>query len=398
MKKLLIYLLIAVFLGFLGYKVVTKITTKDQLPADYSRFRGSPTITAVRVLQVREEPLIESVNVVGEITTDYEINIQPQVSGRLLQLPVKKGAEVQAGQLLAIIDDETIKLQIQQAENNIAIIKANMKEAELRLVRTEAEKERYMKLLEHRYISQSEYDNVENAYLTALTAIEVLTQQLASAERNLELLQIQLGQTKIHSPINGFILETNVTTGMNLTTGTVILNMAPLSPVQLVFNIDQKDAARVRKGSPVEFRTDALPGQVFTSQTNQSSPVYDTQTRSLTFSATFPNQPVRLEPGMFGTVKVIVGQKDAALTVPQEALVTLERQNGVFVVTQENTAKFQPVVTGSIVGNLVEIVSGINPGDQVIIIGQERLRSGEEVEIISDDIADGAHVSAAKDE
>lgn len=388
MKKLLTYLLIAAFLGFLGYRVVTKIATRDELPANYARFRGGgPTITAVRVLQVREEPLVESINVVGEITTDYEINIQPQVSGRLLQLPVKKGDEVQAGQVLAVLDNETISLQIQQAENNIAIIKANMKEAELRLARAEAEKERYKELFEHRYISQSEYENKENAYLTALTALEILTQQLASAENNLELLKTQLEQTKIHSPINGFILETKVTPGMNLTTGTVILSMAPLSPVQLVFNVDQRDAARIRKGSPVEFQTDALPGQVFTSQTNQSSPVYDPQTRSLTFSATFPNQPVRLEPGMFGTVKVIAGQKDAALTVPQEALVTLERQNGVFVVAEENgenIARFQPVVTGGIVGNLIEVTSGLNPGDQVIIIGQERLRPGEKVEIIGD--------------
>ena len=92
---------------------------------------------------------------------------------------------------------------------------------------------------------------------------------------------------------------------------------------------------------------------------------------------------------MFGTVKVIVGQKERALTVPQEALVTLERQNGVFVVAEENgesIARFQPVATGSIVGNLVEVVSGINPGDQVIVIGQERLRPGEKVEVIGDRI------------
>ncbi|NLW08846.1 MAG: efflux RND transporter periplasmic adaptor subunit [Firmicutes bacterium] len=388
MKKLPVYILILAFLGFFGYRVVTKIATRNEPPANYARFRGGSTITAVRVLKVEEAPLVESINVVGEITTDYEINIQPQVSGRLLQLPVKKGDEVRAGQLLAVIDDETINLQIQQAENNIAIIKANMKEAELRLARAEAEEKRYKELLEHRYISESEYENVKNAYLTALTALEIITQQLASAEKNLELLQIQLGQTKIHSPIDGFILETKVTPGMNLTTGTVILSMAPLSPVQLVFNVDQRDAARIKKGSPVEFQTDALPGQVFTSQTNQSSPVYDPQTRSLTFSATFPNQPVRLEPGMFGTVKVIVGQKERALTVPQEALVTLERQNGVFVVVEENEetiAKFQPVATGGIVGNLIEITSGLSPGDQVIIIGQERLRPGEKVEIIGDD-------------
>ena len=132
MRKLPIYLLIAAFLGFFGYKVVTRIATKDQIPANYSHFRGGPTITAVRVLQVREEPLVESVNVVGEITTDYQINIQPQVSGRLLQLPVKKGDEVRAGQVLAVIDDEALNLQIQQAGNNLAIIKANIQQAELR--------------------------------------------------------------------------------------------------------------------------------------------------------------------------------------------------------------------------------------------------------------------------
>ena len=233
----------------------------------------------------------------------------------------------------------------------------------------------------HRYISQYEYDNVENAFAAALTAVEIQKEQLTSAEKNRDLLQIQLEQTKIKSPINGYVLAKEVTPGMNLTTGTHMLTVAPFSPVEIRFSLDQKKAVGIKKGASVEFRTDAIPDQVFSGRIDQAAATYDAQTRTMTFTVLLENNPVVLEPGIFGTVEILIGRK-VALAFPQEALVTVDGQNGVYVVDEDLTTGFKPVQTGLIADGMIEAVSGLTEGDPVVVIGQNNLRVGQKVEVL----------------
>jgi membrane fusion protein (multidrug efflux system) len=336
----------------------------------------------VKVSPVKQEELKQSYTLVGEVATHGEIIIQPRINGRLLEVLVKEGDAVSAGQLLAVIDDQTIRLQLQQAESNIAVIKANLNQARLHLAQAKAEKERYKELLMHRYISQHEYDNVENAYLAALTSMEIQKEQLSSAEKNRELLQIQMEQTKIYSPIDGYVLAKEVTGGMNLTTGTQMLTVAPLSPIEIRFSIDQKKAMGIKKGTPVEFVTDALPDRVFRGTIDQTAAIYDANTRTMSFSVLLENKPALLEPGIFGTVEIILGHK-VALAFPQEALVTVDGQNGIYVVDEGLTTRFKPVETGIIANGMIEAVSGLAEGDPVVVIGQNNLRVGQKVEVLN---------------
>ena len=381
MKRIITIILVILFVGIIGFRVKSKLDAKDQVRQNLSGGNRITSTTVVKVSPVKPEELIQSHTALGEITAHDEMMIQPRISGRLLEVLVEEGDEVREGQLLAVIDDQTIKLQLQQAENNIAVIKANINQAELDVTRAQAEKTRYKELLLHRYISQHDFDNVERAYRAALTSIEILQEQLSSAEKNRELLRIQLDQAKIYSPIKGYVLTKQVTPGMNLTTGTQMLTIAPLSPVEIKFSIDQKKAVGIKKGTPVEFTTDALPDGVFRGRIDQTASTYDANTRTMTFSVLLPNTSGVLEPGMFGTAEVILGHK-VALAFPQESLVTVDGRNGVYYIKEDLTTGFKPVETGIITNGMIEAVSGLEQGDPVVVIGQNNLRVGQKVEVL----------------
>lgn len=380
MKKVVFLCIILIFFAFIGYKVKVKLD-QNRIRQSMTQNGGSNvTIPLVKTLEVTLEPIRETLELVGNIEAETEIPIQPRVSGRLVTLMVEEGSEVKKGDLIGVIDDEAFVLQVQQTEANIIGIKANMEQAKVNASRLKSEKERYRELLDQRYISQWEYEQAENAYLAAEANLDTLKAQLEVAEKNYQLQKLQLEQTRIYAPISGYILRKFVTPGINLTSGTTIVTMASLSPVKLIFNIDQKDAARIRRGMSVNFVNDAAPNRIYSGKINQVAPVYDPKTRTLALSVNIDNYDRSLLPGMFGIVTVLMSGKDFALVVPQEAIV-VNSQKGVFVVGDDNVVRFQPVKTGLEAEGRVEVVSGLKAGDKVVVVGQNRLRNGQLVEV-----------------
>ena len=168
---------------------------------------------------------------------------------------------------------------------------------------------------------------------------------------------------------------------MNLTTGSTIFTVASLNQVSLVFSIDQQDAVKLRRGMKASFSTDAFPAQEFNGVIREVNPSFDPLTRSITQKVVLSNRGAKLMPGMFGEVAMAIGGKEDALVVPQEAIVTQGGQNGVFVVMKDKTVQFKPVETGLSADGQVEVVTGVKEGDLVVVMGQNRLRDGQEVAV-----------------
>lgn len=380
MKKVVFLSIILIFFAFIGYKIKIKLD-QNRIQQSMTQNGGSNvTIPLVKTLEVTLEPIRETLELVGNIEAETEIPIQPRISGRLITLMVEEGSEVKKGDLIGVIDDEAYVLQVQQTEANIIGIKANMEQAKVNASRLKSEKERYRELLDQRYISQWEYEQAENAYLAAEANLDTLKAQLEIAEKNYQLQKLQLEQTRIYAPISGYILRKFVTPGINLTSGATIVTIASLSPVKLIFNIDQKDAVRIQRGMSVNFVNDAVPNRIYSGKINQVAPVYDPKTRTLALSVNIDNDDRSLLPGMFGIVTVLMSGKDFALVVPQEAII-VNSQKGVFVVGDDNVVRFQPIKTGLEAEGRVEVVSGLKAGDKVVVVGQNRLRNGQLVEV-----------------
>ncbi len=384
MKKIMIIIIAMAFLVLVGVKVKQKLVLSQALVNKTVQPKNQPnaSLPAVKVMKATPQAIKESMNLVGNIEVETEIAIQPRINGRLVSLLVEEGQPLSVGSLIGVMDDEAIRIQLQQSEANIVSINANIQQAEININKYKTEKERYQELLNKRYISQRDYENVENSYLTAQVSLDGQKAQLQAVQKSYELLKLQLNQTKIYSTINGYVLKKLVTPGVNLTTGTTIITAAVLDPVKLTFTIDQKDTAKITKGIRADFRTDACPGQVFEGHVNQISPTYDPKTRTLQLSAAISNPLHKLIPGMFGTAEIIIGRNQQALVVPQEAVITQEDKTGVFIVAANNIVHFQEVKVGLVSEGKAEITSGVKKGDLIVIIGQNRLRDGQRVQLM----------------
>jgi membrane fusion protein (multidrug efflux system) len=384
MKKIIIIMIAIAFLVLVGFKVRQKLVLSQTLVNQTTQQKNKPnsSIPAVKVMIVTPQSIKESLKLVGNIEVETEIAIQPRINGRLVSLLVEEGQPLSVGSLIGIMDDEAIRIQLQQSEANNASLNANVQQAEININKYKTEKERYQELLNKRYISQRDYENVENSYLTSQASLDGLKAQLQAAQKNYELLKLQLNQTKIYSPINGYVLKKLVTPGVNLTTGTTIITAAALDPVKLTFTIDQKDTAKITKGIRVNFGTDAYPDQIFQGYIDQMAPTYDPKTRTLRLSAAISNPLHKLIPGMFGTTEIIIGGNQQALVVPQEAVITQENRTGIFIVGGDNIAHFHEVKLGLVSEGKVEIIDGVKNGDLAVIIGQNRLRDGQQVQLL----------------
>jgi RND family efflux transporter MFP subunit len=392
MKKWVWIFLAVVLLALIGFKVKQKIDQQAALKQQGMEqkgnggpgMRGGSTFGAsmVSVKAVSPQPIRETLKLTGEIQADTEVAVQPRISGRLLKILVSEGDRIKANQIVAIMDDESIRIQMQQSEANIAGIKANLRQAEINVARAQTEQERYKELLDKKYISQRDYDSVENSYLASQSTLEVQKTQLESSWKNYELLKLQLTQTKVYSQIAGYVIDVPATLGTNLTTGSTIVTVAAVNPAKLILTVDQRDTAKIKPGVGVKFSCDIYPGQEFPGSIREIAPAYDPKTRTLSLTAKLRNDRNKLLPGIFGNAEILVGGKDDALVVPSEAVVTRDNQTGVFMVNGDKIAKFQPVVTGLQAEGQTEVVQGLKPGDLVVVLGQNRLRDGQTVEIM----------------
>jgi RND family efflux transporter MFP subunit len=383
-RKIVLILLALALVAGVGYRIYNKTEQarllEEEAAQQQSQSKG--TVPSVKILTMELSPIRETLKLAGEIQAETEIAIQPRISGRLVAVLVTEGQLIRAGQIVAILDDETVRLQMLQSEAGMAVIQANLQQVELNAARAKTDKERYQELYNKRYISQRDYENAEAAYLNAEAGVVAIRAQLTAAQRNYDLLKLQLGQTKVYSPSAGIVLQQDVTVGMNLTTGSTIAVVAPLNPVKLLFNVDQKEAAKLKRGMKVRFLSDAFPEQSFTGNINEVAPAFDTKTRTLSLSVSLRNPKGELKPGIFGTAEIVIGGKDKALVVPLEAVVTREEKQGVYIIDQKKTAHFVPVTTGLSAEGQVELLTGVKAGNQVVVIGQNRLRDGQTVQLM----------------
>jgi RND family efflux transporter MFP subunit len=391
MKKLIWIILAVVLVVSVGVKVKQKIDQRAALTEQSEgqgfggsgrRGGGSFGASMVSVMPVRPQPIRETLKLTGEIRADTEVAVQPRISGRLLQILVNQGDRIGVNQIVAIMDDESIRIQMQQSEANIAGIQTNLRQAELNAARAKTEQERYRELLDKKYISQRDYDSVENAYLAAQSTVEVQKNQLASARKNYELLKLQLTQTKVYSPIAGYVMDVPATLGANLTTGSTIATVASINPAKLILTVDQRDTAKIKPGVAIKFSCDIYPGQEFSGNIREISPAYDPKTRTLSLTAKLRNGQNKLLPGIFGDAEILVGGKEDALVLPNEAVVTRDNRTGVFMVNENNVAQFHPVTTGLQADGQTEVAQGLKTGDMVVVLGQNRLRDGQTVEVM----------------
>jgi HlyD family secretion protein len=338
---------------------------------------GRPPLS-VEIATVTRATIQSEITVVGNLIGALTVSVSPRAAGRLEAVNVRLGDRVTRGQRIAKIEDFDIQEQVKQAEAAQQVSEATIRQrdADLQLAKTNAERSR--NLFERQLLPKQTLDDNESRYQSAMAALDLARAQSAQSKARIDELRINLGNTIIQSPVNGFVARRAVDPGAFVSQQIPVVDVVDISTVRLVANVVEKDLSELRSGNSTRVEVDAFPGEVFMGRIARVSPVLDPATRTAQIEIEIPNGDARLKPGMYARVSVVTSTKKQALVVPANSVVDLGGRRGVFTPLNES-AVFRSLELGSEQQDVVEVRGGINEGDTVITTGASALRDGDRI-------------------
>lgn len=345
--------------------------------------------------------LPRTVEVVGTLAADEEVIVSAQIAGEISALNVDFGSYVQQGQVLAQIDKRDAQLKLEQAEASLkqTMARLGMKDgtkfdptntADVQQVKaqldwTKMDLERATKLVEAGDVPRAVYDqaltqkNLAQARYQA--ALDAVNQQVAVVEQQqaaINLAKKNVGDTVVRSPISGAVKEKFQARGAFVPVGGKLVSLVRTNPLRLRADIPESSAAAVRIGQTITLTTEAFPDRTFSGRVARIGASLNEQTRALTVEAEVSNPGNQLRPGMFAKSQLVTNRGGTAVMIPKKALYTVAGLNKVYVI--ENGKAVERIVkTGITDGELIEIMEGVNDGEQVATSNADKLQQGSVV-------------------
>jgi membrane fusion protein (multidrug efflux system) len=325
----------------------------------------------VKVVSLAKGKLVDSISSTGNLEGSEKAAISPKISGIMEEVLVREGNVLNKGDVLARFDDDDFRLQVKQVEAGLAQAKANFKNAEIELARKE-------ELLKEQAIPQGLYDTFKARY-------EMAKAQRESAEVTLALAKQNLADTIVRSPISGVVDYRGIEPGEYYMTmsGKPIFRVVTINPIRTKFTLPEKYAGRAKVGQRVKISVDAFPGESFLGEVSVVNPSVDPISRTFNLEALIPNPDHRLKPGFFASVELIFWEKPDVFAVSQAIIGENDGKYYLFVVEDGKAVK-REVFLGVKANSYVELVTGVEVGDLIVISGYEGLSDGRTVAIIGE--------------
>ncbi len=329
----------------------------------------------------------------GTLQAYSEFVAAPKVSGRVEQIDVDLADIVKRGQVVALLDNDEYVQALRQAEADLAVAKANQAEAESLLQIAERELQRIDKLRQKGVSSESQRDIAKADQLAKAAHVEVTRAQVTRAQAELETARIRLGYTRVKADWGSgseqrVVAERYVDEGETVSANAQLLRIVELDPIKVVFFVTERDYAQLSSGQSASLTTDAYPGETFHAGIVRISPVFRENTRQAQVELKVDNPRLRLKPGMFVRVEVVLQRADGVTIVPEQALVSRNGESGLFMIGASGArVVWRPVRVGIRQSRRVE-VAGEGLQGRVVVLGQQLLDDGSAIAIKSEEKAD----------
>jgi len=335
-----------------------------------------PPVT-VRMAEAATGDIGAQLTVVGNLIGEQTVDVVPRTGGRLVSVNVKLGDPVRRGQLLAKIEDFEIIEQVKQAQASMEVARATIRQREADLKVAELNFDRSKNLYGRQLLAKQALDDAESRYLAAQAQLDLARAQSSQTSARLDELQINLGNTRITSPVDGFVGRRNADPGAWVSQNAPVVSVVEIARLRMQAAVVEKDLRFVGVGDPATVEVDAYPGDKFKGRVARVSPVLDPATRTATMEVEIPNTDNRLRPGMYARVELTIEEHKGVVLVPKPAVVDLDGQRGVWQAGDDNKAKFLPVTLGIEDGERVEITAGLTAGDRFVTEGAGAVRRND---------------------
>ncbi len=325
---------------------------------------GTGAPPGVEVTKVKAMRLQDDAQAVGTLRSRQSVTLKPEVSGRVARIAFADGAHVKAGQLLVQLDDTLQRAELSQAQAQLSIARANLK--------------RNQELVAENFV--------------ATRVVEESQANLQVAEAQVALATARMQRMRITAPFNGTVGLRSINLGQYVGDGDDLVNLEDTSLLTVDFRLPERYQSRIASGQGVQVQLDALPGQSFEAKVLAVDPLLDANGRSISVRAVMPRTPgADLRPGMFARVLIVFSVNDAALVVPEEAMVPQGGKQFVFLLDEQGQGDAKKLLSRRVEvepgvrrGSVVQIVNGVASGDTVVVAGQQRLqRDGTAVRVVN---------------
>ncbi len=359
-----------------------------------ARQRGTP----VQLVPVARTGIVQSVVATGRLNAPARMDIAAEVTATVLEVRVREGDRVKAGDMLLRLSDAEARASLQQA--SAALLEARGRatqqasvaapvatqavvQAEATFTAAERDYQRARELVEQGFFPQQKLDDARRAQDTAKSALQsarvqaqanqpsgiertLAVTRVDQAEAAVAMAQARLARLAIVSPVDALVLTRSVEPGSMAQPGRVLLTLAALGGTRIDANVDEKNLRLLTLGMPAKAVADAYPGQSFDAQLSYIAPAVDPQRGTVEVRLAVPNPPAFLRPDMTVSVEMVGGSKKDALVLPSGAVRDADREAPWVLLYSGGQAVRAPVKLGLRGVGSVEILEGLKEGDETI--------------------------------
>jgi len=328
---------------------------------------GGGDAAAVNVGDVTKKDLNSYLVLNGIVEPERMIEIFSRLSAYVKQINKEEGDYVKQNEVLATLDDTEIRTSYQQSQ-------IQLDQAKLSLDEEEKNFERSKELIKKDLISEQEFQTAEAAFKQAQL-------EYANRQESFKDLQLQLNWTRIRALSEGYITERLIEMGDKVNANQQVYTIEDFKPLLVRVYVPTSDSTQLRTGMLSEVTTEVLQGTVFNGNVKLINPRIDVETGTVKVTVEVNDESMSLKPGMFVEVRIVIGKKEGVLAIPRKAILYKQNKTYVFVVNQGQVSQ-REVALGLIEEDMVEITSGLEEGEVIVVVGVEGLEDGERVEIV----------------
>jgi membrane fusion protein, multidrug efflux system len=351
--------LIVLMTGFIGVLGFVKIRQFEAMGAQFAAMQPPPEAVTTTVATREEWPA--ALTAIGTVTAVQGVTVSADLPGIVDRIAFESGRAVQHGDVLVQLDTKQEQAQLAAAEAQLELARLNF--------------ERMRGLVEQDAVSRAEFDTASAGH--------------KQAEARAREIRATIDRKTIRAPFTGVLGIRQVNLGQYLSAGDPVVPLQSLNPIYVDFGVPQQDAGRIRAGRTVRISTSDAGALTFSGRVSSIDSVIDTTTRNVRVQATLANPGGRLRPGMFVQTHVSVGTNQSVIALPASAISYAPYGDSVFILADMKNdtgqtyrgVRQQVVKLGAARGDRIAVLSGVNPGEEVVTSGVFRLRNGAAVQV-----------------
>jgi RND family efflux transporter MFP subunit len=355
--------------GLLGSGIWSRVKARTTL----NRETAQVALTAVSVVSPKPSTPVEEIILPGNVQPFITSPIYARTNGYLKKWYFDIGAHVKQGQLLAVIDTPEVDQQLQQIMSNLETAKANLALAEIT-------KNRYQGLLKTNAVSQQDADNAAGTYNANKAIVE-------ANQANVNQLKALQSFEKIYAPFDGIITARNtdigdlINSGSSSTARTDLFHISQPGKLRVYVNVPQEYSQGIKVGMTADLSLAEFPGRTFQGTLVRTAEAINVTTRTLLVEISVNNPTGTLLTGSYAEVHLKIPTQASTLLLPVNSLIF--RSDGLRVgVVKDGKVALTTVTPGRDLGSQIEILSGLNPNDQIVINPPDSIISGQQVQIV----------------